>query len=161
MELRKIITSATSPSCIVLADLPRSCRGRPLRPDVTGGCERVPSSPRQVSTPLLQSRMTPILCLLFTSSSPVAVPFVASPPLPPFSCLPSSTSLLPWLRCQRLSEAKGDGCGRVQSEQARGTTRHHGGGSSVRGELPEPGWSMERACAKKEEGEKEAVEEEE
>lgn len=134
MELRKIITSATSPSCIVLADLPRPCRGTPLRPDVTGGCERVPSSPGQVNTPLLQSRMTQILCLLFTLSFPAALLCVASLPLPPFSCSPSSTPSLPWRWCQRLSEAKGDGCGRVQSEQARGTTRHHCGGSSVSGE---------------------------
>lgn len=134
MELRKIIASATSPSCIVLADLPRPCRGRPLRPDVTGGCERGPSSPGQVNAPPLRPRITPLLCLLLTSSSLVAVLFAASLPLPPFPCLPSSTPSLSWLRRWRLSEAKGDGCGRVQSERARGTTRHHGGGSSGRGE---------------------------
>lgn len=134
MELRKIITSATSPSCIVLADLPRPCRGRNLRPDVTGRCERVSSSPGQVNTPLLQSRTTPILCVLLTSSCPVGGLSVTSLPFPPFSRLPSSTPLLLWLWCQRLSEARGDGYGREQFEQARGTTRHHGGGSSVRGE---------------------------
>lgn len=107
MELRKIITSTTSPSCIVFVAF-LATQGPTLRPDGAGTWRA--SSVWQVNTSVAvfqwrcSLRLAPLLFLLLVSFS---------------LGLPASASL--W------SEGWCCGC---KSKQAWGTTSHHAGGSS-------------------------------
>lgn len=118
MELRKIIASATSPSCIVLVTF-LAAQGPPLRPDgagviVSGG---TPLLDRWI--PLLLGRKI-LLLLLWLCSLGLTLP---SPPLLFSVCFTLVTAVSAGLW-------SGGWCCGCNSKQAQGTISHHVGGSS-------------------------------